>query len=373
MRILYVTALSETINAFLIPHIKMLVDCGNSVDIACNNTQELNSELVELGCRIYIIPFSRDPFRVRNILAYRRLRELINQSSYDIVHTHTPVASSIARLAFKKTGCRIIYTAHGFHFCKGESFLSWALYYPVEKWLSKYTDLLITINKEDFEFAKSSLNSKDLVYLPGVGVDLNMFRVDENEKSIERSDIGIPEGAKLILSVGELSERKNHAVVIEALNKIKNNNIHYVICGEGDTRKHLVKMAANLDLAEQVHLLGFRSDINKLLPLADLFIFPSKREGLPVALMEALLAGVPIIASDIRGNIDLSNLDLPMSLLKQMTSQNLAVEIVKWMNGNLFDRIFSNPKEVLKPFSIEEVKEHLRIIYSGYNLLEIQK
>lgn len=347
----------------------MLVESGHSVDIACNVTQELSSELLELVRTVYNIPFNRSPLRRGNIEAYQNLKIISKEVSYDIVHTHTPVASAIARMIFKKSNSRVIYTAHGFHFYKGAPLINWIVYFPIEWWLSKYTDVLVTINKEDFELAKSKFNSKEIKYVPGVGLQLNMFDSLNNVDKLEKSDIGIPKDAKLMLSVGELNVNKNHEVIIKALDIMNDTNIHFAICGEGPLRDSLSQLIAEYGLVDQVHLLGFRSDVNSIYLLADVFVFPSKREGLPVAMLEALLAGLPVIGSDIRGNSDLAELNLPVKLLDfdTMSPKTLAKEINSCLNGWLAGEVIANLKESLRPFSVEEVKKQLYEIYISFN------
>lgn len=345
----------------------MLVEEGHSVDIACSIFQELSSELIDLVGNKYDIPFNRNPLNRKNIDAYKSLKIISKERSYDIVHTHTPVASAIARMVFKKSNSRIIYTAHGFHFYKGAPLINWIIYYPTEWWLAKHTDVLVTINKEDFELAKNKFNCKDIRYIPGVGIDLDMFNSLNKERELAKADLGIPEAVKLILSVGELNENKNHQVVIKALSVLKDTNLHYIICGEGALREDLLNMISEYGMTEQIHLLGFRNDVKAIYLLADLFIFPSKREGLPVALLEALLSGLPVIASNIRGNSDLANLNVPIKLLDVLTPDTLAKEIKLWLNKEKNSKIFPAPKEMLRAFGIEEVGKQLKEIYSSFN------
>lgn len=363
MKILYVTTISNTINAFLTPHIQMLVDKGHSVDIACNITQELSPELREIVDITYNIPFDRSPLKRKNIKAYQNLKRVSRDNAYDIVHTHTPVASAISRMVFRKSKSRVVYTAHGFHFYSGAPLINWIIYYPIEWWLSKYTDVLITINKEDYKRAKKSFGSKRVEYIPGVGIDLNMFDYLVKENKLQRVDIGVPNDAKVILSVGELNENKNHEVVIQALGILKNPEIHYVICGEGPLLKKLNKMIFEYSLTDQVHLLGFRHDAKDIYLLADLFVFPSKREGLPVALLEALLAGLLAICSNIRGNLDLSNLNLPIKFAEPLEANTIANEINLFFSDEHDLELFSNPKNGLRKFGLEEVKKQLTKIY----------
>lgn len=292
-------------NSFFKPHIKMLVDEGNQVDIACNfRDLELDALYNELGCRQYQIDFSRSPLSPDNIRAYSQLKKVIEDGKYDIVHCHTPNASVVSRLVCRKlrrTGLKVFYTAHGFHFYKGAPKLNWLIYYPIEKICSRFTDKLITINKEDFEIAKNKFKAKEVHYIPGVGIDLSKFEGIEVDRKSVRDDLGVPENAFLILSVGELNENKNHQVVIKALKELNNPDIHYAIAGIGDNRENLLELAEELGVSKQVHLLGYRKDVPILNHCADAFCFPSIREGLGLAAIEAMACGLPVIAADNRG------------------------------------------------------------------------
>lgn len=306
MKILYVSTISNTINAFMIPHIKMLFEQGHHVDIACNIQREIDKGLVELGCRVHDISFSRSPLNKTNLKAYQNLKKLIVDQKYDLVHTHTPVASAITRLVCKNIkGTKVFYTAHGFHFHKGAPLKNWLIYYPLEKWLAKYTDTLITINKEDYERAKSKFKAKRVEYIPGVGLDIDKFRNVVVDKADKRQELGLPEDAFIVLSVGELNKRKNHEIIIRAIEKLKNPDIHYVICGKGPLESYLNNLAVEIGIGKNVHLLGYRPDVPEIYKVSDVFVFPSYREGLPVSIMEAMAAGLPVVCSNIRGNSDL--------------------------------------------------------------------
>lgn len=310
MNILYIATISLTLNSFFKPHIEMLVREGHHVDIACNfKFQPLDEVYRELGCNAHQIDFSRSPLSRGNGKAYRQLRDVIEAGQYDIVHCHTPNAAIITRLVCqryrKKTGLRVFYTAHGFHFYEGAPRFNWLVYYPVEKFCSRFTDKLITINKEDHELARDRFKAKEVCYVPGVGIDLERFqnvRVDRNTK---RREIGVPEDAISIISVGELIERKNHKLVLQALTKIDDENIHYTIVGDGPLASELQDYAKEHKIAHRVHFLGYRKDIAELYAVSDVCCLPSVQEGLPVALMEGMACGLPAVCSRIRGNTDL--------------------------------------------------------------------
>lgn len=306
MRILYVTTISSTMDFFK-SLIKELIDDGNIVDIATNESEKPVSDCFkEWGCKIVQIPTSRSPFSLGNVQAIKQIRRVAE--NYDIVHCHTPLASAATRIAcnrLRKKGLKVIYTAHGFHFYKGAPLKNWLIYYPVE-WICAYwTDVLITINKEDFERAKKHLHAKKVEYVPGVGIDIEKFANTKVDRKQKRKELGIPEDVFLILSVGELNENKNHKAIIEAISKNNDKSIHYAIAGKGELESFLKDFAKKCGVEKNIHLLGYRTDVAELYKTADLYALPSKREGLNVSLMEAMASGTNCIVSRIRGNIDI--------------------------------------------------------------------
>ena len=369
MRILYVTTISLTMNSFFKPHVKMLVEEGHQVDVACNYTDLALDELYdELGCKSYQVDFSRSPLSKDNIKAYGQLKKVISDGNYDIVHCHTPNASVITRLVCrkfrKKNGLKVFYTAHGFHFYKGAPKLNWMIFYPIEKICSRVTDKLITINKEDFELAKSKFKAKEVHYVPGVGIDLSKFKniqVDGNEK---RREIGVPEDAFLLLSVGELNENKNHQVIIRALAKLNDSNVHYAIAGDGNKKDYLLDLAKQLGVLEQVHLLGYRTDIGELNYSADIFCFPSQREGLGLAAVEAMVCGLPVIAAKNRGTSEFVVPDKNGFLCKCFDADAFAESIHRVIcDRELLSSFSENTYESVKKFDLENVVNVMKGVY----------
>ena len=275
MKILYVTTIGGTMN-FFNSFIKQLINEGHTIDIATN---ERNSKVPacyhEWGCKVHQIDTSRSPLNKGNVKAIRQLNFLVEQEKYDIVHCHTPVAAMCTRLACRKArkeGTMVFYTAHGFHFYKGAPLKNWMLYYPVEKICAHFTDVLITINQEDYALAQKKMKAKRVEYVPGVGIDLTKFGQAAVDKSAKRKELGIPEDATLLLSVGELNENKNHETVIRA---IKDVEVYYVIAGRGGLQEHLQRVINELGMTEKVKLLGFRADVAELYQAADIYILPS--------------------------------------------------------------------------------------------------
>ena len=296
---------------FFPDHIHMLQEAGHTVELACNMDKPLPDNAAKLGCVVHHIPFSRSPFSSENMAAYHTLKRLLTERHYDIIHTHTPNASALVRLAcrsLRKTGGpQVFYTAHGFHFYKGAPLKNWMIYYPVERLLSRWTDVLITMNREDFARAQSfHAGRTELIH--GVGIDLARFEgtgVACGARAKIRDDLGIGPDETLLLSVGELIPRKNHETLLKALAKTANLKIKLAIAGTGPLEKPLKALALTLDIKSRALFLGYRNDIPELCRAADIFVFPSLQEGLPVALMEAMASGLPVAASRIRGNVDL--------------------------------------------------------------------
>lgn len=309
-KVLFVaTVVKKHIMEFHTPYLKMFKEMGWKTVVAARNDYENPADCVIPYCDCYYdIPFERNPLKRQNIKAYFSLKRLIDTGNYDIVHCHTPVGGILARFAARdarKKGLKVIYTAHGFHFYKGAPLLNWLLFYPVEWLCSWWTDVLITINKEDYRLAKRKFHAKNTEYVQGVGIDVSKFQdglIDIEEK---RKSLGLQKNDIMLFSVGELNKNKNHSVVIYALAKMKNYQLHYFIAGSGKLKGNLKKLSKKLGIEKQVHLLGYRNDIVQLLQAADIYLLPSRREGLNVSLMEAMASGVPCIVSRIRGNTDL--------------------------------------------------------------------
>lgn len=314
-KVLFVaTVVQLHINVFHIPYLKWFHEQGWQVDVAAANDYENPADCVIPYCdHFYELPFERSPFNLKNLDAYKKLKALIDQGDYDIIHCHTPVGGVAARLAAdhaRKSGkTKVIYTAHGFHFYKGAPMKNWLLFYPVEKIMAHKTDLLITMNREDYQAAKK-FRAKRIACVHGVGVNLNQFTpIIDEEKTEVRKQLGLKDDDIFAITVGNLIRRKNQITLIRTTAALHQPNFHLFICGNEDDKSNyqatLEAEAEKLNVSSQVHFLGFREDVNKLYGAADMFLFASYQEGLPKSVMEAMACGVPIIVSKVRGNVDL--------------------------------------------------------------------
>lgn len=309
-KVLFISNISKRINSFSIASIKASHMTNLKFYMAANwdKTYSEEQKKDENKYNVYIkqINFSRFPFSKQNIRAYSQLIQLINKEQINFIHCNTPIGGILGRLAGKKCKVKkIIYQVHGFHFYKGAPLKNWLIYYSGERFLARFTDALITINHEDYDLAKRKFklrNNGNIYYVPGVGIDLENYNTQIVDNAAKRTELGIPEDATVLLSVGELNENKNHETVIRAITGM---DVYYIIAGQGDKKHYLEKIVEKENMCDRVKLLGFRSDVNELYSMSNIFIFPSFREGLSRCLMEAMANGLPCAVSNIRGNIDL--------------------------------------------------------------------
>jgi len=302
---LIVSTVSRQFYLFEQVNIEILKELGYQVHGAANFS-DYNVRLEQVDIIRHPIDIQRNPFSFKNIIAYMQLKKLMKEHGFDLVHCHSPVGGVLARLAARAAGIKnVIYTVHGFHFCKGAHLINWLLFYPVERWLAGYTDTLITINREDYKRAKA-FKSCRVSYVPGIGIDTALYGDSINiDRRARRNELGIADEDTVIISVGEFSKRKNQQVIIKSLANIKAENIKLILCGTGAKEKKLKTLVKKYDLEDKVIFTGYRNDIPQLLSIADIFVLSSYREGLPAAVMEAMAAGLPLVCSKVRGNTDL--------------------------------------------------------------------
>lgn len=294
---------------FMIPHIHYLAENGFSVELACSivgNRYEDLKNAVGDSAKIHTVRLERNPFTLRNLNGYKDMETLLSENKYDLIWTNEPVMGVVTRLAARKTrknGTKVLYMAHGFHFCKGAPLIDWLMWAPIEYIMSYFNDILVTINWEDYNRAKKYFKTPKVLHLDGIGVDLSRYNCTYSRTEI-RSQLGIADDDILLLSVGELEKRKNHELTIKALSKIKNSNVKCVICGIGSLENNLKNLVASLGLENRVTFLGYRKDIPEIMLAADIYAHPSFREGLGIASLEAMASGLPILASNTRGIAD---------------------------------------------------------------------
>lgn len=306
-KILYVTTVSRTVNAFLVPHIMMLLDQGYLVDIACCVDQEVNDILLNRGVEVYDLPFTRNPLDLRNLKAFKKLSKIQKENRYETVHVHTPIAALYGRLLkLKYHTLKTVYTVHGFHFHQGGSLSGWLMYYPIEWVMAKFTDQLITINDEDFERGKR-LGARATYKVNGVGVTVSDYQLRDYEAKFNRYKYDLAKDDFVILMIAEVNKNKNHQQMIQAVELLKQRgkSVKVLCAGEGSLFDEVVAEVEKRGLSDSIHMLGYRTDIKELIGVSDIGILLSYREGLPRNIMELMACGKPVIGTNIRGIRDL--------------------------------------------------------------------
>lgn len=367
-KILFISNISNKITNFSLPSIYAAKNLGYEFHMAANYSN-FNDDPEKYGVKLHHIDLNRNPFSKQNITAYKQMVVLIEKEKFDVIHCNTPIGGVLGRLCGKKAGVpKVIYTAHGFHFYKGASFINRTVFKWVEMWLARYTDAIITINHEDNLAAKKFKlrEGGKVYYIPGVGIDTSLISYAKSKREEISNQIGASEDSILLISIGELNKNKNNKVIIKALDKIKNPKIHYLLCGVGDKNDELHSLAKEYGLEKNIHFLEYRSDIPELLKSCDIFVMPSFREGLSRALMEAMSAGLPCIVSNIRGNVDLIEEGIGGFLRDPDDSEGFAEAInILASDKALREKMKASNLETIKKFDVANVKKEILSIYTS--------
>lgn len=373
-------SVASMIDLFNMDNIHILQSLGFQVDVACNfkngsitsneRVEELKKELRELGVNIHDIPILRSMFKINDILKSLILtKRLYNNNNYQFVHYHSPIGGVVSRLAaitYRKRGLKVIYTAHGFHFFKGAPLKNWILFYPIEKICSNWTDVLITINNEDFNIANDKFKANNVIYVPGIGVHVDEIQNQKIDIDSMRKELGLKSDDYVIMSIGQISIRKNQKVIIEAISLINNPKVKYVIVGFGELEEELQNLANKLNVIDRVIFTGYRQDAKALLHCADLFAFPSLQEGLPASLMEAMSVGLPVVCSDIRGNNDLIENDIGGYLCNSNDYKSFAKKIDYLLNNkDIALKMGKYNQNNILNYDTKVVIDEMKNIYNG--------
>lgn len=365
-KVLFVaTVLRGHILVFHLPYMKWFREQGYEVHVCCrNDTPEPVPEVPY--CDRYIeLPFERSPLSCGNLGVYRRLKALIDTEDYALVHCNTPVGGMLGRLcarAARKRGTRVVYTAHGFHFFNGAPAKNWLLFYPAERFLSRFTDLLITINGEDYRRAQR-FHAQAVALVNGVGVDLGRFETPAGREQT-RAALGLGADTPVVICVGEHIDRKNHETVLRAVAPL--TQAHVLFCGVGAKEKSLRHLARELGMENRAHFLGFCRNVPDLLAASDVFMFPSRQEGLPVSQMEAMAAGLPCVVSDVRGNVDLIRQGEGGFVRKPDDAAGFTRDLQRLLDDSVLrEAMGRRNRREMENYSLNTVLEQMEALYRG--------
>ncbi|MBR3162062.1 MAG: glycosyltransferase [Bacilli bacterium] len=360
-KVLFTATVDSHILQFHLPFLKLFKDRGYEVHVATNG-----EEMIPYCDVKHTICFERKPIKINNLKAIRDLKKIIDNEEFDIIHCHTPMGSVVTRLAAKKArrinNTRVIYTAHGFHFYKGASIINWLIFYPVEKYLAKYTDTLITINKEDYNLAKKKFSRRcnNIEYVPGVGIDPKKFdfKMTKKEKHDLRKSLGLKDNDFVMIYPAELNKNKNQIFLINVMEELikKYDNIHLLLPGIDSYNGYYQKITHEKGLNNNIHFLGYRKDIPKLLKISNLSVSSSKREGLPVNVMEALICDLPVIALKCRGINDLI-VNGKSGYIVNRNDKKYFINQIEQIYLNKDDQFGSVDKNIIRDCLLENVKD----------------
>ena len=326
--------------------------------------EEVRNTLSPYTAAIHTVRLERSPVNPRNLLGYGDMRRLLEQNQYDIIWTNEPVMGVVTRLAARKVrkrGTKVVYMCHGFHFFKGASPLNWLIFYPIERFMSRFCDMIVTVNRED-EAQATKFHAPTVSYIHGIGMNTQRLQTHVSESNI-RWELSLPDDTFLVLSVGELNKNKNHRTILHALSRLEDPNIHYIICGKGALHDAL---AAKLGLGDRVHFLGYRNDVVDICAQADVFVLPSFREGLSVASLEAMYCGLPLITSKVRGSSDYLQDGISGYLRDATDVEGFADAILAIRNDpQLQQQCSTHNRDAVIPYCMENVQQEIQKILSS--------
>lgn len=369
-RVLLFAPMSSIHERFNIVNIKIFEKLQFETHIVANfelskHDQNYQKKLNHRGIITHQFEFVRSSL-IKNIKMIPKIKELLRTENFDIVHCHTETGGILMRFSINANkNSKYLYTPHGMSFYKGSSLKSQIIYYPIEKWICNKMNANLGMNSEEFEVFKK-WNKDTAQFIHGIGVDVKQIQNSVVNKDEKRKEFDIPVDAKLILSVGELNENKNHRVILKAMSQIQNSNLYYMICGEGEKKDALLNLAEELNLAKKLIMPGYRYDVKEIYKIADIFAFPSFHEGLSVSMMEAMAVGLPIVCSKIRGNVDLIKDGEGGFLLEPTDVDGFKSAIVIILKDKQLTLSMKNTNmENIRSFSIEQVERETQEIYKG--------
>lgn len=365
-KIMVITTTDNMIWQFLIPHIQHLQSLGNEVQCVCAKTGFWFDELKDkFGFKMHEIDFKRSPINLANMKGLKKLKEIQKQENFDLVYCQQPVGGMMGRLIGKKFKIPVIYTAHGFHFFKGGPLKNGLIFKPVEKYLSKFTDILITINEEDYQ-AALKMKAKKVFKINGIGMDFNKYQTLNETKEEIRASLGLKENDFVITTIAEFIKRKNYNTMLRTIKCLKDSGVEvkFLICGRGQLEEDIKKQIESLGIQESAILLGYRKDINRILTCTDVFFLASHQEGLTLSVIEAMSYGLPCVVSDVRGNRDLI-VDAKGGFIAPATDCEAFAKRIEGImqNAELKQSMGEFNKEESKKYTIDFVKEQLAKIY----------
>lgn len=371
-----ITATELHMDKFWTRHIDYLLKNGYDVDLVCSHVgdrlDDLRAKLDAIGNpRLTLVTLKRNPLSPKNLIGLRQLRAYLKKNEYDVIITNEPVMGTMTRLAarkYRKRSTKVIYFAHGFHFFKGSSRLMWLIFYPIERFSSRYTDVIVTMNEEDYQLSKKKMHAEKYVKIHGIGVDLSSFSYEDGIREKKRRELGVDDDTFMLFTASELIKRKNLPLSVDVVKALRErgNNVKLFVRGEGTDEAEIRSYIKEQGMENYVILLGYGKDIRDMCLAADADLFTSRQEGLPVALMEAMSCGLPCVVADIRGAVDLVQ-NGKGGFVCERSNRDEFVERIEYLinNPQIRDELVKDNARVLEPYRYQNVERVLTQIIEG--------
>lgn len=370
-RVLFLCSTDNMIWQFLIPHIKDLQQFGATVDCVCTRTGFWFDRLIkDHNFNMIEVPMCRLPWKMKNFRAYKTLVKLQKENKYDMVFCQQPVGGMLGRFLGRKFNIPVVYTAHGFFFFKGNNVFRNILFKTAEKIMARWSNTVITMNDEDFE-ATQKFKCKHKFKINGIGLDLAKYQNEEFDAVKFKESLGVKENEKIILSVSEFIKRKNYTTMIKSFARLagKCDNVQYVICGTGEKFEEIKKLTIDLGVENRIKFLGYRTDINKIMQVSDVFYHQSFHEGLTMSVIEAMHFGLPVVVSNVRGNKDL--IDEIGGIITRSKDIEQQTEALQYLLSNESKRkdMGEYNKRKSQKYLINVVRQQLKDIYQQIGII----
>ena len=369
-KVLLVATVQSHIGQFHRPLAEVLHNHGYEVHVAAHDNLYLKNGLkLDFADKVFDVPFSRSPKSKDNVEAYKRLKQILDNDHYEVVHCNTPMGGFVTRLAARnarKKGTKVFYTAHGFHFYDGAPKKNWLIYYPIERFFSRMTDTLITITREDYKLASEKFHCH-IEHMHGVGVDgKRYFKASAEEKMAMRKKMGYSVTQKLILCIGELNQNKNQTMAIKAMHKVVEQfpDALLILAGNGPREEFLKEFIRQEGLEKNIQMIGYVTNLQDYQHIVDVQVCCSKREGLPLNVVESMLSGNPVVASLNRGHRELIENGKTGYIVAVDDSEKMAEKVLLMLQDEKQKQyIETNAMMFAQQYTFDNVKKELKAIY----------
>lgn len=370
MKVLLTATVQSHICQFHKPLVEVLHSHGCEVHVAAkDNLAEKNGLKLDFVEKVYDIPFARSPKSPDNIKAYEQLKKIIKDGNYDVIHCNTPMGGIVTRLAARKArtnGTKVYYTAHGFHFYQGAPKKNWIVFYPIEKFFSRFTDKLITITHEDYKLASEKFHCQ-VEHIHGVGVNEERYYPVSAEEQLKlREEFGFSADQKIILCIGELLPNKNQTMAIHMMQQVVKQfpDAMLLLAGNGPEKENLEAEIRQCGLTRNARMLGYCTFLEKYQRISDILVACSKREGLPLNLVEAMLSGNPVVASINRGHRELIQDGKTGFLVSVDSSGHMAEKVLELLlDSQKYNEVSRKARTYALDYGFKSVKHELEEVY----------